>query len=127
MACFSRLLVAAIVSVSWLTLKRVEESQREQFGATYKKLKFGSQNRTCDKDVCLKCGSCFLIDSWGKGHYLLFLHVCLGKFYPLQWLFPKGDLWNASSTICSFKFIVFPFTQILKLCILIWLNGIIIK
>ena len=50
-------------------------------------------------------------------------YVCvLGSLIVQKWCFPKCDLWNIT---CSLKIIFHPFTQILKLQILlIWLDGI---
>lgn len=45
-------------------------------------------NRICDVHVCLQSVQCFLIDSQTKGR-CVFLHVCVGKFYPAKMVFPK--------------------------------------
>lgn len=45
-------------------------------------------SRTCDRDVCLESVKCFLIDSQARG-WCIFLHICRGKFYPAEVVFPK--------------------------------------
>lgn len=55
-----------------------------------------------------------------KGH-CVFLHICLGKFYPAKVVFPKVRSMEHHKIFPYSYF--FPFTQILKLHILlIWLK-----